>query len=179
MVVARIPQGCSEWKPLRSSEWAEAAEAAERLIEEKRLTLDKRGLDDAGWGDLERCFPAPNDPEARLEVLRNAMEKHFGRLDQKSPSDTDRELQHGADKFVVELVKWGKELRWLRPHVEDRIRWGQAIGRLRWAATRLPRDHRPMIDMVLHEEYRPSKPWAHELGEDPVAKAKREEMLRL
>ena len=157
----------------RLHDWAEAAEAAERLIEEKRLTLDKRGLDDAGWGDLERCFPAPNDPEARLEVLRNAMEKHFGRLDQKSPSDTDRELQHGADKFVVELVKWGKELRWLRPHVEDRIRWGQAIGRLRWAATRLPRDHRPMIDMVLHEEYRPSKPWAHELGEDPVAKAKK------
>jgi len=157
----------------RLHDWAEAAESAERLIEEKRLTLDKRGLDEAGWADLERCYPAPNDPEARLEVLRHAMEKHFGRLDQKSPSDTDRELQQGAEKFVVELVKWGKELRWLRPHVEDRVRWGQAIGRLRWAATRLPRDHRAMIDMVLHEEYRPSKPWAHELGEDPIAKAKK------
>jgi len=157
----------------RLHDWAEAAESAERLIEEKRLTLDKRGLDDAGWGDLERCYPAPNDPEARLEVLRNAMEKHFGRLDAKSPSDTDRELQHNADKFTIELVKWAKELRWLRPHVEDRVRWGQAIGRLRWAVTRLPRDHRPMIDMVLQEEYRPSKPWAHELGEDPIAKAKK------
>lgn len=157
----------------RLHDWAEAAESAERLIEERRQTLDKRGLDDAGWADLERCYPAPNDPEARLEVLRNAMEKHFGRLDAKSPSDTDRELQHNADKFAIELVKWAKELRWLRPHVEDRIRWGQAIGRLRWAATRLPRDHRPMIDMVLHEEYRPNKPWAHELGEDPIAKAKK------
>ncbi len=157
----------------RLHDWAEAAEVAERLIEEKRLTLEKRGLDEAGWADHDRCMPAPNDPEARLEVLRNAMEKFFGRLDFPSSSDTDRELQQNADKSVGELVKWAKELRWLRPHVEDRVRWGQAVGRLRWAATRLPREHRPVLDIALDEQHRPTKPWAHELGEDPVAKQKK------
>ena len=157
----------------RLHDWAEAAEVAERLIEEKRLTLDKRGLDEAGWADHDRCMPAPNDPEARLEVLRHAMEKFFGRLDFPSSSDTDRELQQNADKSVAELVKWAKELRWLRPHVEDRVRWGQAVGRLRWAVTRIPREHRSALDLALDEQHRPTKPWAHELGEDPVAKQKK------
>ncbi len=157
----------------RLHDWAEAAEAAERLIEEKRATLEQRSLDESGWGDRDRCFPPPNDPESRLEELRNAMEKQFGRLDQKSSSDIDRELQHGADKLLGDLVKWAKELRWLRPHVEDRVRWGQAMGRLRWAATRLPRDQRPMLDALLNEEHRPGKPWAHELGEDPIAKQRK------
>ena len=154
-------------------DWAEAAEAAERLVEEKRASLEKRGLDESGWADLDRCFPAPNDPDSRLEVLRNAMEKVFGRLDQKSSSDIDRDLQTNADKLAPELLRWARELRWLRPHVDDRPRWGQAIGRLRWALTRMPREQRMSLDTLLQEEHRPSRAWASELGEDPVAKQKK------
>lgn len=157
----------------RLHDWAEAAEAAERLVEEKRTSLDKRGLDESGWADLERCFPPPNDPDTRLDELRNAMEKAFGRLDQRSPSEADRELQHATDKILPELLKWARELRWLRPHVEDRVRWGQAIGRLRWASTRLPREHRASLEVLLNEEHRPTRPWAHELGQDPIAKQRK------
>lgn len=163
----------------RLHDWAEAAEAAEQLIENKRQDLDRRGFDDSGWADVDRCFPPPNDPDSRLDELRNAMEKLFGRLDQKSGSDVDRRLQHNADKLMPDLLRWGRELRWLRPHAEDRVRWGQALGRLRWAVTRIPREHRPMLDTILYEEHRPSKPWAHELGEDPVAKQRKKKRKAL
>lgn len=154
-------------------DWAEAADAAERLLEEKRATLERRSLDESGWADLDRCFPAPNDPDARLEELRHAMEKVFGRLDQKASSDLDRDLQQGADKLLAEIVKWGRELRWLRPHVDDRIRWGQAMGRLRWALTRLPRDQRAALEPLVNEGHRPARSWPIELGEDPVAKQRK------
>ncbi len=154
-------------------DWAEAAEAAERLVEERRATLEDERLDEAGWADYDRCFPGPNDPEARLEMVRNAMEKLFGKLDHPSSTEADRELQTAGDKHVGELVRWARELRWLRPHVEDRVRWGQAIGRLRWASTRLPRDHRMQLETALDEQHRPHKIWAAELGEDPVAKQKK------
>lgn len=157
----------------RIHDWAEAAEVAERLVEEKRAKNDLRGLDDWGWADYDRCYPPPNDPDERLETVRAAMEKLFGRLEMKSSSDCDRELQTAGDKLAPELVKWARELRWIRPHVEDRVRWGQAIGRLRWAAMRLPREHRGPLDIALDESHRPPKPWAHELGEDPIAKQKK------
>lgn len=162
-------------------DWAEAAEAAERIIEERREALERDRLDEWGWADADRCQPSPNDPEARLEQVRGAMEKFFGRLDMQSSSDTDRELQTAADKHIPELLRWARELRWLRPHVEDRVRWGQAMGRLRWAVTRLPREARLALDLALDEMHRPTKPWATELGEDPVAKLKkktRKELLQ-
>lgn len=162
-------------------DWAEAAEAAERIIEERREALERDKLDEWGWADADRCQPSPNDPEARLEQVRGAMEKFFGRLDMPSSSDTDRELQTAADKHIPELLRWARELRWLRPHVEDRVRWGQAMGRLRWAVTRLPREARVALDLALDEMHRPTKPWATELGEDPVAKLKkkaRKELLQ-
>lgn len=157
----------------RIHDWSEAAEIAERLVEEKRAKNDLRGLDDWGWADYDRCYPPPNDPDERLEAVRASMEKLFGRLEMKSSSDCDRDLQTAGDKLAPELVKWARELRWIRPHVEDRVRWGQAIGRLRWAAMRLPREHRGPLDIALDESHRPSKPWAHELGEDPIAKQKK------
>ena len=162
-------------------DWAEAAEAAERIIEERREALERDKLDEWGWADADRCQPSPNDPEARLEQVRGAMEKFFGRLDMPSSSDTDRELQTAADKHMPELLRWARELRWLRPHVEDRVRWGQAMGRLRWAVARLPREARLPLDLALDELHRPMKPWASELGEDPVAKLKkkaRKELLQ-
>lgn len=162
-------------------DWAEAAEAAERIIEERREALERERLDEWGWADADRCSPSPNDPEARLEQVRGAMEKFFGRLEQPSSSDADRELQTAAEKHVPELMRWARELRWLRPHVEDRVRWGQAMGRLRWAVTRLPREARLALDLALDEMHRPTKPWATELGEDPVAKLKkktRKELLQ-
>ena len=157
------------------------AEAAERIIEERREALERDKLDEWGWADADRCQPSPNDPEARLEQVRGAMEKFFGRLDMPSSSDTDRELQTAADKHMPELLRWARELRWLRPHVEDRVRWGQAMGRLRWAVARLPREARLPLDLALDELHRPMKPWASELGEDPVAKLKkkaRKELLQ-
>lgn len=162
-------------------DWAEAAEAAERIIEERREALERDRLDEWGWADADRCQPSPNDPEARLEQVRGAMEKFFGRLDMPTSSDADRELQTAADKHIPELLRWARELRWLRPHVEDRVRWGQAMGRLRWAVTRLPREARLPLDLALDEMHRPTKPWATELGEDPVAKLKkkaRKELLQ-
>lgn len=160
-------------------DWAEAAETAERLIEERRVHLEADKLDEWGWADADRCQPAPNDPEARLEQVRGAMEKLFGRLDQPSSSDADRELQTAADKHLPELLRWARELRWMRPHVEDRVRWGQAVGRLRWAVTRMPREARGQLDLALDEYHRPVKPWANELGEDPVAKLKKKQRKEL
>jgi len=154
-------------------DWAEAAEHAERLIEERRERLTERGLDEWGWGDFQACFPAPNDADARLEQVRHSMERFFGQLDRPSPSEADRELQTNPDKIMPELMRWAREIRWLRPHVEERLAWGQALGRLRWAATRLSKEHRDTLTQLVDEDFRPQKTWPLELGEDPVAKARK------
>ncbi|MCC6621411.1 MAG: hypothetical protein IT385_09150 [Deltaproteobacteria bacterium] len=160
-------------------DWAEAAEAAEQLVEERKARLAERGLDELGWADLAQCLPAPNDADARLEQVRHAMEKFFGQLDRASPSETDRELQTNPDKVLPDLVRWAKEVRWLRPHVEERLAWGQAMGRLRWAVTRLTKEARDTLAQLVDEDYRPAKSWPLELGEDPVAKARKKQRSAL
>ncbi|MFO0749314.1 MAG: hypothetical protein U1F43_27160 [Myxococcota bacterium] len=118
-------------------------------------------------------MPAPNDADARLEQVRHAMEKFFGQLDRASPSETDRELQQSPEKAVPDLLRWAREIRWLRPHVDDRLAWGQAMGRLRWAVTRLVKEARDQLAQLVDEDFKPPKSWPIELGEDPVAKARK------
>jgi len=160
-------------------DWAEAAESAERMVEERKARLAERGLDELGWADAAQCMPAPNDADARLEQVRHAMERFFGQLDRASSTETDRELQTNSDKIIPDLVRWAREIRWLRPHVEERLAWGQAMGRLRWAVTRLAKEARDTLTQLVDEDFKPAKSWPIELGEDPVAKAKRKQRSAL
>lgn len=157
----------------RLHDWAEAAEVAERMIDEKRNAMSDAGLDDWGWIDYAACFPAPNDPDARLEALRVQMARVL-----EGP-DADKRLQVEGMEVLQELQRWAKEARWLRPHVEDRHTWGRLMGRLRWAVTRLPRDLRAALDVLLDENRRQPKPWSQELGEDPLAKQRKKQRKEL
>jgi hypothetical protein len=150
-------------------DWDEAASQAELFADTARDALDATDRDEDGWRDGPSCEPPPADASARLDALIRALEQFAGPLGKPSPASTQTALQQRGADHVAHLTRWLLELRWLRPHLgaHDRFRWAQALGRLRWALTCLPRDLRHPLEPLFDPLHRPERPYPQELGEDP------------
>lgn len=148
--------------------WAEAAEIIEQQIQ---TTEGRRDYDDFGWRDISQLKPDAPDPHAILCEAVTKIESVIGELG--GPLDNKRKVI-GSDKIVneiEELVMAAHLLRWVRRSVADKMKWGRAMGALRWAS-RQSRTGTNALREILGEDYRPSKPWAEMLGRNPEVNRK-------
>ncbi len=152
------------------SSWTEAADLAERLLEE--------GL--PGWADHADDH-APAQPDA---LVAEAM----ARLDDLLGADA-RPNHPGCRRAIDEVVcspdlfdaltTVARRLRWARPYVLDGAAWGRQFGRLRWVLERhLPQRPQGLV-AALDPQYGPLRSWAHELGLDLQTQARSDKRLRL
>jgi hypothetical protein len=83
--------------------------------------------------------------------------------------------KHCAKEHVVEnmedLVLAAHLLRWARKETTKSLRWGRAMGALRWAS-RLVREDGDALRTALADDHVPTVSWAALLGRDPEVKRK-------
>ncbi|MFT3764920.1 MAG: hypothetical protein QM820_05295 [Minicystis sp.] len=140
--------------------WIEATQLAERLLDDHMAKSNDAGLDEDGWADGAARTPKPSDPDALFEevdaelkaILIPPGEVPNGRLAELTPTELEA------------LINAARRLRWLRGAAKDELGWGIAMGRLRRAVPGLG-DRASRVRDVLDHRHKPSVPWAKLLGE--------------
>lgn len=151
-----------------ATRWSEAAEIMAEHIEEME---GRAGYDEYGWKDGALLRPEAPNPD---KILNEAIQKIEsvvgplgGHLDEKDRSVPGRTVVAELE----ELILAAHLLRWVRCSTHEQVKWGQAMGALRWAA-RQTRQRLPAFSKLLHDDYVPQKPWAQLLGRDPEVNRK-------
>ncbi len=150
--------------------WSEAADASEHRLRwvEERDEDDRR--DEYGWADGPWLEPGPVNPQAHLTELVHLVEAVGGSLNEY-PQRMPQQLRKASGDDRERYARWMQRARWLRGFVTDFELWGRLMGRLRWLGSQLEGRHET-IDQLLDPGYKPSRPWASHLGQDPEAKRK-------
>lgn len=152
-------------QPVR--DWDDVARLAEEFLAQ-RLPNE----DDYGWHDAALVDPGPPDPHALLMEVEAELRKELGTAANDSADAKTAADRLSESTLKSELVRAAKRLRWTRGTVTDAIRWGRAMGRLRWVAQyrQLARSH-PLVK-ALDPRHRPARSWAADCGHDEKAVAR-------
>ena len=145
--------------PPRVSSWGDAARAVEDLLD--RIPS---GSDEYGWKDTAALRPPPQNPETVLREAVDKIEKVLGPLEESYETRGRRvSAEHIRDNEEV-LILAAHLLRWVRLSTASRMKWGRAMGAMRWASRTSNSD---AIWRLISEEFCPAKPLAELLGRDP------------
>lgn len=157
----------------RPQTWGEAAAEAERRFADLESQGERQGLDEYGWADGPYLAPAPLAPDQRLVDLARAVEEAARAI----PEPSKRAAPEPDPAQLRQWEAWARLVRWLRGHVTDFERWGDAAGHLRRMAQRSK--GAASVVRLLDPTTKPRQPWAAELGEDPRAKLRKTERRRV
>ncbi len=157
----------------RLHDWLEAADRAEAILD-SRLEQNGAGrYDDYGWVDRGALNPPPNKPNALLKEVTSAIERYVGTVERPVARDGPPGLRRGEETDLLKLLEWTRKLRWLRGHITHTETWAAAVGRVRWAVSRAPRDRTGQIREALDSTFCPTQAWAQVLGQNPQEKRQR------
>jgi hypothetical protein len=153
--------------------WSEAADAAEHRLRFVEQRDEDHRRDEYGWADGPFLEPGPVNPEAHLAELVHLVESLGGPLNKAPSGKLASQYRQPDTDDRRKYSRWIQRARWLRGFVTDFEVWGNLMGRLRWLAQQLDGRYED-VDQGLAAEFRPSRPWAQELGQDPDAKRKKQ-----
>ncbi len=166
-----------EWeRPHEFLSWAEVAERADRILNERIEEDEERGYDEYGWADEKASYPPPPDVVSLQTEVRHQLEAHAG------PVGEPPSLDRAADRMISAyrssgILALARKTRWLRRWTTEPMEWGALIGRLRWLSYQ--GDHRlRALGSVLSPERR-GLPWAYVLGVDPNKREKQRARRKL
>lgn len=151
--------------------WAQAAQRIETAVESESL----RG-DEFGWHD--KIEVPPSDPSLVLEEAISKIESALGPIDLAPDVRHGRVALNTAEESIDEFILAAHLLRWCRTSVVWSLRWGRAMGCLRWIAHQLGRSAHE-LQPLLDASFVPLVEWAKLLGRDPTANAARQKRLEL
>ena len=119
--------------------WADAADAVEALMDERRHAQLRAGRDDDGYADAARLLPPPADPAAVFDEAKHAA------------ASFDKTLDPRAAEAAA------ARLRWVRGRVPA-LPWGALVGKLRQKASAL-HDDGATLRKLLDSNFDPQAPW--------------------
>ena len=137
------------------SNWTEATQLSERLLEDHLDRSAEISLDEDGWADGAARLPKPADPDALFEEVDAELKAMLippgevpnGRLGELGPIEFEA------------LLNAARKLRWLRGAVRDDLAWGISMGRLRRAVPGLGERAGRVRDALDHRA-KPPASWA-------------------
>jgi hypothetical protein len=130
--------------------WSEAADSADRALEDHLAQAEWVGLDEDGWADAAQLDPRPQNSAALLEQVAAELEALASHTTNGAALD---------DRAVERMTHLGRMLRWMRGGVAEPVRWGTAMGRLRQIGYTLGERGEPIRE-VCDPRHRPRRPWA-------------------
>lgn len=144
----------------RANTWTRAADLAEAALHQIERGDQRRGLDGAGWADIDRKqHGVPQHPGALMDKLVAEVEEVGGKLGRQAAA---RRLPTGP-----QFLRWVRMLRWLRTTGHRPDLWCLLAGRFRWWASRRDADLEDGA-RELDATFRPDAPW-HATLEEPIA----------
>lgn len=133
--------------------------------------------DDQGWSDLPACSPACPNPDEQLDKAVFEIDLVLGGRHDAGSKEIQRAAEVLDNQGSEKLIHACQVLRWIRPDVSNPWKWGKAMGRLRWMASRKFLQGHPLRSLVDPSWY-PKPDWAHSLGQDPRSVEEKQKMRR-
>lgn len=126
-----------------------------------------------GWADDAALEPPPEDSRRTFDRCWEWLEARTGPMvGDAQVAEPYRQGLHGLGGGLIQVAR---KLRWLRGRLPDPLRWGMAMGRMRWLAY-----GREALGLVLDPSFAPRPDWATEVGRDPQVigrQRRRDELL--
>jgi hypothetical protein len=173
LALYRYPLDCSKDLELKERfgprTWLEVAEFAGSKLDELEVDDLDHERDEDGWADPPEQLPSA--PKSLFNQVLSVVKDTAGPLTEKPRHARGGPRNTFAKARKPELLATARQLRWLRHARIDAVKWGQAMGHLRFLAESCPDDF-PEFSCAVDSKYAPPASWADLLGVDPDKRAK-------